>query len=107
MSACPAVTAGKESNRAGKVFVDMTGGTEGAVEIIEKLADAGVGTIVGMHMSQEHLKNAEKYNINVVIAGHIPSDNLGVNLLLDKVESKFGCLDIIPCSGFRRIKHND
>jgi len=66
-----------------------------------------VGTIVGMHMSQEHLKNAEKYNINVVIAGHIPSDNLGVNLLLDKVESKFCALDIIPCSGFRRIKHND
>lgn len=103
----PKVVVGREENRSGRVFVDMTGGTEGAVEIIEKLSAAGVGTIVGMHMSEEHLKNAEKYNINVVIAGHISSDNLGLNLLFDKVENKFGPLNLIACSGFRRIKHNE
>jgi len=59
-----------------------------------------VGTIVGMHMSQEHLKNAEKYNINVDIAGHIPSDNLGVNLLLDKWKVILRSRYNIPCSGF-------
>ena len=103
----PRVVVGKEENRAGRVFVDMTGGTEGAVEIIEKLSAAGVGTIVAMHMSEEHLKNAEKYNINVVMAGHISSDNLGLNLLFDKIENKFGVLNIIACSGFRRTKHNE
>ncbi|HAX61772.1 MAG TPA: NGG1p interacting factor NIF3 [Elusimicrobia bacterium] len=102
----PKILVGNEENRAGKVFVDMTGGTEGAVEFLEKLSIAGVGTIVAMHMSEEHIKNAEKSNINIVVAGHISSDTLGLNLLFDKVENKFGPVDFIPCSGFRRIKHN-
>ncbi len=102
----PKILVGNEENRAGKVFVDMTGGTEGAVEFLEKLSIAGVGTIVAMHMSEEHIKKAEKSNINIVVAGHISSDNLGLNLLFDKVENKFGPVDFIPCSGFRRIKHN-
>ena len=38
-----------------------------------------------MHISDEHKKEAEKHHINVVIAGHIASDNLGMNLLLDSV----------------------
>jgi len=102
----PKILVGNEENRAGKIFVDMTGGTEGAVEFLEKLSYAGVGTIVAMHMSDEHLKNAEKSNINIVVAGHISSDTLGLNLLFDKVENKFGPVDFIPCSGFRRIKHS-
>ena len=103
----PKILVGKEENRAGKVFVDMTGGTEGAVEFLEKLSYAGVGTIVAMHMSDEHIKKAEKSNINIIVAGHISSDNLGLNLLFDKAENKFGPVDFIPCSGFRRINHNN
>ncbi|MBN1383969.1 MAG: NGG1p interacting factor NIF3 [Elusimicrobia bacterium] len=102
----PKTVVGRDDNRAGKIFVDMTGGTEGAVGFLEKLSIAGVGTIVAMHMSEAHIKNAEKVNINIVVAGHISSDNLGLNLLLDKVEKKFGSVQFIPCSGFRRIKHN-
>jgi len=102
----PKILVGCEENRAGKVFVDMTGGTEGAVEFLEKLAVAGVGTVVAMHMSDEHIKKAEKSNVNIVVAGHISSDNLGLNLLFDKVDKKFGPINFIPCSGFRRIKHS-
>ncbi|HCJ66276.1 MAG TPA: NGG1p interacting factor NIF3 [Elusimicrobia bacterium] len=98
----PLILTGSKERHAGKIFVDMTGGTEGSTEAIEKLATAGVGTIVAMHLSEEHYKNAEKYHLNVIIAGHIPSDNLGLNLILDKVEKKFGKLEIIPCSGFQR-----
>jgi hypothetical protein len=39
----------------------------------------------------------------VVIAGHISSDTLGLNLLLDEIE-KEEKLKIINCSGFRRIR---
>lgn len=102
----PNILAGDKESRAGKVFVDMTGGTEGHKEAMEKLADAGIGTIVGMHMSEEHFKNAEKYRINVVLAGHISSDNLGMNMLLDSAEKKFGKIECIECSGFRRIRRN-
>jgi hypothetical protein len=100
----PVILSGSPDSSAGKVFVDMTGGTEGAKDIIEHLAKSGVGTIVGMHMSDEHYKNAEKYHIRVVIAGHISSDNLGLNLLFDAAEKKFGPVNFIGCSGFRRIK---
>lgn len=101
----PTILVGSKHDRTGKIFVDMTGGTEGAREAIEKLADAGVGTMICMHMSDEHFKLAEKHHIRVVIAGHIASDNLGVNLLFDAVEKKFGTMNFIDCSGFRRMRH--
>jgi predicted ATPase len=40
-----------------------------------------------MHLSEDHYKHAKGEHINVVIAGHIASDNLGLNLLLDEIES--------------------
>ena len=100
----PYILNGTDKSKCGKIFVDMTGGTEGPTEIIEKLAVAGVGTIVGMHMSEKNYNNAVKNKVNVIIAGHISSDNLGVNLLLDSLEKKYGGLDCIECSGFRRFK---
>jgi hypothetical protein len=100
----PKVIVGSEKRRTGKIFVDMTGGTEGSEEALEKLSDSGVGTIVGMHMSEKHYQNAEKFHMNVVIAGHIASDTLGLNLLLDRVIKKFDPLNIISCSGFYRVK---
>jgi hypothetical protein len=102
-NAGPKIIVGSEKNRAGKVFVEMTGGTEGAKEIYERLSQAGVGTVIGMHLSEEHKKEIEKYHINVVIAGHISSDNLGINLLFDRLQKKYKKLNIIECSGFRRI----
>ncbi|MCB4792608.1 MAG: NGG1p interacting factor NIF3 [Elusimicrobia bacterium] len=106
IGAGPAILNGSKERSTGKIFVDMTGGTEGAKEILEKLAQSGVGTIIGMHMSEDHYKDVQKYHINVIIAGHIASDNLGVNLLLDAAEKKLGKLNVIECSGFKRIKHS-
>lgn len=99
----PVPVAGAEKNRAGRVLVDMTGGTEGSKEVFEKLARTEIGTVVGMHLSEDHVKEAEKHHINVVIAGHISSDNLGINLLLDEVE-KHEPLEIIGTSGFERMR---
>lgn len=101
----PFILIGDKSKKAGKIFVDMTGGTEGSKEIFPNLQTAGVGTIVGMHMSEEHFKKAKENHINVVIAGHISSDNLGLNLLFDEVEKRLGEFEVISCSGFRRVKH--
>ena len=96
------IFAGAKDNRAGRVLVDMTGGTGGSKEIFEKLSTTDVGTIVGMHISEDRRKEAEKYHINVVIAGHIASDTLGVNLLLDRVLKK-SRVEVVSCSGFFRI----
>ena len=102
----PRIILGNPDGYAGKIFVEMTGGTEGSKKAFDKLAKKGIRTLVSMHLSEEHLRKVKEANLNVVIAGHISSDTLGLNLLLDGIE-KNSDLDIISCSGFRRFKHID
>jgi putative NIF3 family GTP cyclohydrolase 1 type 2 len=105
-SAPPKILSGSENSRVGKIYVDMTGGTEGSNEIFEKQAQAGISTLVGMHFSEEALEKAKKANLNVIVAGHIASDTLGLNLLLDQLEKESGkTLEVIGISGFDRIRH--
>lgn len=99
----PRILTGKPNQRAGKIFVDMTGGTEGPKEIADDLGRAGISTVLGMHMSEEHFKKFKEKNIHVVIAGHIAADNLGMNLLLDKLQ-RAAKINILACSGFKRVK---
>ncbi len=101
----PRVVNGSENGRAGKVLVDMTGGTEGSKDVYDKLTAQGVSTLVGMHMSEEHLDLARKANMNVVIAGHISSDTLGLNLLLDEVEAE-EMFEFTSVSGFERVRRS-
>ncbi len=102
IGAGPKIFAGNKENRCGKIaLTEITGGTEGSPKLYEKMAIAGIGTIVGMHVSEEHKKEAESANINVVIAGHMSSDSLGVNLFLDELEKKG--IEVVPCSGLTRI----
>lgn len=99
----PRLICGEKTAKAGKVLVDMTGGTEGSKNIFARLSQAGIGTIVCMHLSEEHFKRAKAEYLNVIIAGHIASDTVGLNLMLDEIEKK-GKIDIVGCSGFKRIK---
>ena len=98
INAGPIILVGNENRRCGKIYVDMTGGTEGSKDIYQRLAQEGLGTIVAMHMSSEHKKKAEACHLNVVIAGHIASDSLGMNLVFDQLRKREH-LEIIPCSG--------
>lgn len=91
---------GNKKNRCGKIFVGMAGGTEGSKDIFQAMSNAGVGTIVDMHLAEEHRKQAEKAHINVVIAGHISSDSVGMNVVLDEIEKKG--VKIIPWGGLIR-----
>lgn len=99
----PMIFAGQADNHCGKIVVtEFTGGTNGSKDIYEKMAQYGFGTIVGMHMSEEHRKEAEKYHINVIIAGHMASDSLGMNLFLDELEKRG--VEVMVVSGLIRIK---
>lgn len=98
----PRLFTGSEDNRCGKIaFAEITGGTSGSKEMYEKLSQAGVGTIISMHQSEEYRKQAEAAHINIVIAGHISSDSIGMNLFLDELEKKG--IEIVPCSGLIRV----
>ena len=103
MQVPPKIVNGSDNSSCGRIYVDMTGGTEGSKDIFEKCAATGISTLVGMHFSEEHLESAKKANLNVVIAGHIASDCLGVNLLFDEIE-KEEKLEFISVSGFERVK---
>lgn len=100
----PTILLGKEDRSAGKVVVEMTGGTEGAKKLYEKLSQSGIGTIIGMHLSEEHREEVKENHINYIIAGHMASDSLGLNLFLDELEKEG--VEIIPCSGFIRHSRN-
>lgn len=101
-SSGPKILLGSKNRKAGRIFVDMTGGTEGSKDIFQSLTTSGVNTIVAMHLSEDHRKEAEKNHLNVVIAGHIASDNLGMNLLFDEI-LKGSSVTILECSGFKRV----
>ena len=99
----PHILIGKEDADAGRIFVDMTGGTSGPDKLFARLSQSGVKTLIGMHCKETSFNVAKSEFINYVIAGHISSDNLGMNLLYDAVEKK-GKLKFIECSGFRRFR---
>jgi len=109
IGAGPKIFVGNPDNRCGKIaLTEITGGTEGSPKLYEKMAQAGIGTIIGMHISEEHKKEAEAAHLNVVIAGHISSDSLGMNIFLDELEKQTRLpdgqeIEIIPCSGLTRI----
>lgn len=98
----PKIFVGSNEARCGKIaLTEITGGTEGSPKLYEKVAQAGIGTVVGMHISEEHKKEAEAAHINIVIAGHMSSDSLGMNLLMDELEKQG--IEIVACSGFTRF----
>ena len=99
----PRIILGNPSRPVGKIFLEMTGGTEGPKDVYDKFYKAGIRTLVSMHLGEEHFKTVKDADLNVVIAGHISSDTLGLNLLLDRIE-KEEKFQIINCSGFRRFR---
>ena len=100
----PNITVGNKKSACKKIHLEFTGGTEGPKEIYKELASQGVDTIIAMHQSDEHFQKCKEHNLNVVIASHIASDNLGVNIMLDHLGQKCK-LKIYEFSGFRRFQH--
>ncbi|MFZ5642341.1 MAG: NGG1p interacting factor NIF3 [Bacillota bacterium] len=98
----PTIIVGSKERRAGKIMVDMTGGTSGSDDAYGKLSQAGVGTLVVMHIGEKHRKEAEKNHINVINAGHMASDSMGMNLMLDRLEA--AGVEVMPCAGLIRHK---
>lgn len=97
----PRLFVGSDNRYTGKIaLTEITGGTEGSKEIYQHIAQAGIGTIVGMHMREESRLEAEKAHLNIVIAGHMSSDSIGMNLFLDELVKRG--IEVINCSGLIR-----
>lgn len=100
----PMIVSGSEKSRVGKIELFFTGGTNPSKEMYIEMAKAGIGTVIDMHMPEDAIKEMRKLHINVINAGHMSSDSIGGNLFFDALEEKG--VDVIPCSGFIRVKRN-
>ncbi len=101
----PEILVGSPGDKAGKIFVDMTGGAEGAKEIFSRLSQAGIDTLLCMHLSEEHYQQVNQEFLRVVNAGHLASDNMGMNLMLDRLEIRAD-VRVIECGGLRRFRRS-
>lgn len=97
----PKIFAGNKGHRVGKFMIEMTGGTNPSKKVYQELSRAGISTIVGMHMKDDASNKARDSHMNVLIAGHISSDSLGMNLFLDELEKKG--VEVVPCGGLIRV----
>lgn len=94
----PVIRVGSEGDFAGKIAVLMAGGTNGGADVYKAYFEAGVGTIVCMHVPEDVKKAVEEQNIgNVIVAGHMASDSIGLNIIIDKWKEEG--LEVIKMSG--------
>jgi len=81
----PVIRVGSKESFAGKIYVLMSGLTGPGPKILKEYFEAGVGTLVMMHVPEKDAKELKEQNIgNVVIAGHMSSDSLGLNKIAHK-----------------------
>jgi len=102
----PKIYSGDGRNRAGEIGVfGFTGGTDLGEGVIEKMVNSGIDTLIAMHAPKDQIEKADEHNINIITAGHMASDTLGINLVLDKAQEKFD-FEVLGLSGFKRFKRS-
>ena len=98
----PSIVSGSEKSRVGKIVISFTGGTNPNKELYMELANAGVGTLIEMHIPEESVQELRKAHINAIDVGHMAADSIGANLFLDELEKRG--VQVIPASGLIRVK---
>ena len=96
----PSIVSGSEKSRVGKIAISFTGGTNPSKELYMELANAGVGTLIEMHIPEESVQELRKAHINAIDVGHMAADSIGANLFLDELV-KNG-VEVVPSSGLIR-----
>jgi len=81
---------GKAQNPAGKVAVSFGAGTNGGYEIAKTYFKHGIGTVLYAHINPADLEKLKAENIvgNLLVLGHIASDSLGINTLIQELEKR-------------------
>jgi hypothetical protein len=95
---------------AGRVAVMHAGGTNGGADAAEALFDSTanhsrgpVRTVVYIHLSGDSAKRLEERAAEgkpgtVIVTGHLASDAIGMNLLIESLTETFG-IEIVPHGG--------
>ena len=80
---------GAADNPAGNVVVSHGAGTNGGYEVAKTYFEHGVGTVIYIHISSGDLERLKaETQGNLVVTGHIASDSVGINPLIQELEER-------------------
>jgi len=99
----PELWLGRAENPVGRWVVQMAAGTNGGAAVYRTYYEHGIDTILAMHIDERDLRELEqlqRLQANLVITGHMPSDSIGMNRVIDALESEG--LEVITGSGVIR-----
>ncbi|MCL1787771.1 MAG: hypothetical protein FWG38_07265 [Defluviitaleaceae bacterium] len=85
----PVIRIGGKDSYAGKIYVLMAGLTGPGKEVLKQYFEGGVGTLILMHIPEGDVKALKEHGYgNVIVAGHMSSDSLGMNKIAEKWRSQ-------------------
>jgi len=99
----PELWLGQAENPVGRWVVQMAAGTNGGAPVYRTYYEHGIDTILAMHIDERDLRELEQLQrpqANLVITGHMPSDSIGMNRVIDALEAQG--LEVIAGSGVIR-----
>lgn len=97
----PVIRVGGRDRLAGKILVSVTGLTNLGAEGLKAYFDAGVGTVIHMHMQEKDVRTAAEWKTGcVIVAGHMSSDSIGMNEIARAWEA--AGLEVTAMSGIVR-----
>lgn len=99
----PELWLGAAGNPLGRWIVQMAAGTNGGAGIYRTYYEHGIDTILAMHLDERDLRELEllqRPGANLIITGHMGSDSIGVNHVINALERRG--LEVIAGSGVIR-----
>lgn len=93
------VRVGREENAAGEVAVHHAAGTNGGAPVARAYFENGVDTVIYIHAGADDPRELREEfgDGNLVVTGHVASDAIGMNALIDALEERG--VDCTPISG--------
>ena len=102
----PWIDAGDAGAPVGTVYPCFYGGWNPSPALFEELCRAGVSSFVVVASTPEFRELAGRYGASVVVVPHYPADNVGINILLDRIFPGEDGFDIVPMGNYYRHRRS-
>lgn len=100
----PQIATGSAGAPVGKFYSCRYGGWGPTAALTEELCKAGVSTFICVGCDNAFKAVAQKYGASIVVTPHYPGDNVGINIMLDRIMPKAEEFEIVETSNFMRYR---
>ncbi len=101
----PFIALGELASPLGRIALsEFIGGQESDPSMIRALAHSGINTILCPHFSEEYFAMAKEMGLNLIYCGHLASDSIGMNALLDALLEKDPSIGVLSYGGLIRME---